>query len=137
MALIKINVFFYGLFMDSSLLHAKGLSPDIQSSAQLPGYTIRIGNRATLIPEPNKNVYGMLMSLTHPEIDSLYGEESLKAYRPEPVMIHTKDGRILPALCFNLIESPAAHERNEQYADKLKLVAINCGLPEEYVNSIN
>jgi hypothetical protein len=137
MALIKINVFFYGLFMDSSLLHAKGLSPENKGLAQLPDYSIRIGNRATLIPEPNKNVYGMLMSLTHPEIDLLYAEESLKAYRPEPVIIHTKDGSIIPALCFNLIEPPASHERNEQYADKLKLLAIQCGFPQDYVNSIS
>lgn len=137
MALIKINVFFYGLFMDSALLHAKGVAPENEVSAQLQGYTIRIGNRATLVPEPHKNVYGVLMSLTHPEIDLLYAKESLKAYRPEPVMVHTKDGRILPALCFNLIEPPAAHERNEQYAGKLKLVAIQCGLPPEYADSIN
>ncbi len=76
------------------------------------------------------------MSLTHHEIDLLYSEESLKAYRPEPVIVHTKDARTLPALCFNLIEPPAAHERNEEYARKLKLVAIKCGLPQEYVSSI-
>lgn len=131
-----VNVFFYGLFMDAELLQSKGAVPKNQISAHLKGYCIRIGNRATLIPEANKSVYGILMSLTHKEIDMLYAEESLKAYRPEPIIVHTKDERTLPALCFNLIEPPAAHERNEEYVRKLKLVAIKCNLPEEYVNSI-
>lgn len=133
---MRINVFFYGLFMDAELLQSKGVVPKNKVSAQLQGYSLRIGNRATLIPEANKSVYGILMSLTHHEIDLLYAEESLKAYRPEPVTIHTKDERTLPALCFNLIEPPAPYERNEEYARKLKLVAIQYGFPEEYVNSI-
>jgi hypothetical protein len=133
---MRVNVFFYGLFMDAVLLRSKGVIPQDQISAQLQGYSIRIGNRATLIPEANKSVYGILMSLTHHEIDLLYAEESLKAYRPEPVIVDTKDERTLPALCFNLIEPPTTHERNEEYARKLKLVAIQCDLPEEYVNSI-
>jgi hypothetical protein len=55
---------------------------------------------------------------------------------PVNVFFYTQDGRVLPALCFNLIEPPAADERNEEYARKLKAVAIQCRLPEEYVNSI-
>ena len=133
---MRINVFFYGLFMDTVLLHSKGVAPQNQVSAQLQGYGIRIGNRATLIPEANKSVHGVLMSLTHPEIDLLYGEESLNAYRPEPVIVDTKDGRTVPALCFNLVETPAAHERNDEYARNLKLIAIQYGLPKEYVDSI-
>lgn len=133
---MRINVFFYGLFMDAELLRSKGAVPQNQILAQLQGYSIRIGNRATLIPEANKSVYGVLMSLTHHEIDFLYAEESLKAYRPEPVIVHTKDKKTLPALCFNLIQPPATHERNDEYARKLKLVAAQLELPEEYVNSI-
>jgi hypothetical protein len=133
---MRINVFFYGLFMDMALLQSKGADPRNPVSAQLPGYTIRIGNRATLIPAANKSAYGILASLTSQEIDGLYAEDSLKAYRPEPVLVHTEDGRILPALCFDLVEPPAPHERNDEYARKLKIIATQCGLPEEYVNSI-
>ena len=129
---MRVNIFFYGFFMDAALLQAEGFSPENSIIAELQGYSLRIGNRATLVPDANKTVYGFLMSLTHDEIDMLY-----KAYRYEPVIVHTKDGRTLPALCFNLVEPPAHHERNEEYARKLKLVAIQYGLPEEYVNSIS
>ncbi len=123
--------------MDVALLHAKGVMPQNPMLAELKGYSLRIGNRATLVPDANKSVYGFLISLTHDEIDMLYNDESLKAYRYEPIIIHTKDGKILPALCFNLVEPPAHHERNEEYAFKLKLVAIQYGLPEAYINSIS
>jgi hypothetical protein len=133
---MRVNVFFYGLFMDVELLLSKGVVPQNPILAQLRRYSIRIGNRATLIPKANKSVYGVLMSLTQQEIDLLYADESLKEYRPEPIMVYTKDKRMLPALCFNLVKPPAAHERNEEYARKLKLVAIRWHLPEDYVNSI-
>ena len=77
-----------------------------------------------------------MMALTHPEIDLLYADDSLKAYRPEPVIVQTVNGKLLPALCFNLIEPPAPQERNEKYAVKLKQVAAQCGLPQEYVETI-
>ena len=133
---MRVNVFFYGLFMDVTLLHSKGVIPKDTMLVELQGYSLKIGNRATLIPDANKTVYGFLMSLTHDEIDILYSDNLLKAYRYEPIIVHTKDGRTLPALCFNLVEPPRHHERNEEYARKLKLVAIQYGLPEEYVNSI-
>ena len=134
---MQVNIFFYGFFMDAALLQAEGFSPENSIIAELHGYSLRIGNRATLVPDANKTVYGSLMSMTHDEIDKLYSVESLKAYRYVPVIVHTKDGKTLPALCFILPDPPADHERNEEYARKLKSAAIRCGLPEEYVNAIS
>jgi hypothetical protein len=134
---MRVNVFFYGLFMDVTLLHSKGVIPQEIVLVELQGYRLKIGNRATLIPDADKTVYGFLMSLTHDEIDILYSDPSLKAYRYEPVIVYAKDGKILPAVCFNLVEPPANDERNEEYARKLKLIALKTGLPEEYVNSIS
>jgi hypothetical protein len=134
--MLQIHVFFYGLFLDTDLLTAKGINPQNPVTAHLKDYAIRIGNRATLVPAENKHVYGILMSLTHPEIDLLYSAESLSAYRAEPVMTHTSEGRMPSVLCFNLVQPPALHERNEEYAAKLKIPANRCGLPEDYVHSI-
>ncbi|MBD0333077.1 MAG: gamma-glutamylcyclotransferase [Chitinophagaceae bacterium] len=134
---MRVNVFFYGLFMDISLLHSKGVNPQDIMLVELKGYSLKIGNRATLIPDTNKTVYGFLMSLTHDEIDTLYSDKSLKAYRYEPVIVYDKNGKMFPAVCFNLVEAPAIDEHNEEYAQKLKLVALQYGLPKEYVNSIS
>ena len=132
----RINVFFYGLFMDESLLQSKGILPRNICLAKLYGYSLRIGERATLLQDSSFHVFGVLMSLTHKEIDSLYSDDTLQAYRPEPVITNTNDGRILPALCFNLVEPAPNKESNQAYAAKLKSLAVELGFPEEYTCSI-
>jgi hypothetical protein len=46
------------------------------------------------------------MELTHDEIESLYSEASVRAYRPEAVLCELGDGSRVPALCFNLLKKP-------------------------------
>lgn len=46
----RVNVFFYGLFMDQQLLEAKGVYPTDIRAAVLEGYALRIGARAALVP---------------------------------------------------------------------------------------
>jgi len=81
-----IDVFFYGLFMDPDMLRAKGLHPMNGRQARVSGMALRIGRRATLVPDPNKTVYGFVFGLPHQEIDQLYQEPSVAMYRPEAVI---------------------------------------------------
>jgi len=76
------------------------------------------------------------MELTHGEIEQLYAEPSVRAYRPEAVIAELNDGSRVPALCFNLVEPPNPEERNSEYAAKLRDLAYRLGLPSDYVNSI-
>ena len=132
----RVEVFFYGLFMDESLLRAKGLSPRGGRVARVENFRLVIGARATLAPFAGGEVYGVLYSLARGEVDALYSEESVRAYRPEPVSARTADGRVVGALCFNL-PAPAAHgERDPQYAAKLRVLAARLGLPPGYVSSV-
>ena len=78
----------------------------------------------------------MLISLSHADLDKLYGAPGLEAYRPEEVIAHTLDGQAVPALCYNLAEAPEPHERNPEYAARLKRVLEDLGFPVEYVSSI-
>lgn len=132
----RINVFFYGLFMDIEVLRAKGLHPSEERSVSLPGFALRIGERATLVPDANGRVYGMNVQLTHAEVDQLYSDPSVSAYRPEAVLTRLVDGSAIPALCFNLVRPPDAGERNPQYATKLRELARRLRLPTNYVASI-
>ena len=132
----RLDVFFYGLFMDETLLRAKGIEPQQRRLATLENFRLVIGERATLIPSAGQIVHGVIFSLTHAELDSLYAEASLRVYRPEAVSARDTSGEPVPALCFNLPEPPAAMERNPQYAAKLKEVAQRVGLPAEYVEKI-
>src|SRR5579859_2748881 len=106
----RISVFFYGLFMDVEALRAKALQPDDPRLASVPGFVLRIGQRATLVPDPRGRVYGFTMRLTHAEVEQLYADASVSAYRPEAVLAQFADGSAAPALCFNLIAAPQPGE---------------------------
>ena len=133
----RVDVFFYGLFMDEALLRGKGLRPENRRVASVEGFRLVIGERATLVPRAGSTVYGVLYSLTRGEVDALYAEESVSAYRPEVVSARESDGGGATALCFNLPEPPADGERNPQYASQLRELAGRIGLPADYVSSIS
>jgi len=97
---------------------------------------LRIGRRATLIPDPAKCVHGFVFGLTHDEIERLYAEPSVAAYRPEAVIAQLTDRSCIPALCFNLPPSNETEAANPEYAEKLRVVASRLGLPADYVASI-
>ena len=132
----RIVVFFYGLFMDDALLREKGMNPKNRRMASVENFSLVIGARATLIPCADGTVHGVLFSLTHAEVDALYGEASVSVYRPEAVSAQLEDGSVVPALCFNLPVPPSREERNPQYAAKLRELAERIGLPPSYVSSI-
>lgn len=133
----RIDVFFYGLFMDQELLEVKGIHPTDARIAAVSGLRLRIGARAALVPAPDAEVHGVLMKLSHAELETLYSEPSVRAYRPEPVLAVARDGVTVAALCYNLPEAPAPDERNAEYAAKLRAVAERIGLPNDYVSSIS
>ena len=84
MAARRIAVFFYGLFMDADLLSTKGVNPSHISAASVPGFALRIGQRATLLRDPGGRAHGILMELTHAEIDQLYRSSLEHAYHSKP-----------------------------------------------------
>jgi len=132
----QVDGFFYGLFMDAEVLLQAGMKPSRFRRAYVDDYALRIGQRATLVPSQGVRAYGMLIALTHAELDRLYGAPGLEVYRPEAVVAHSFEGEATHALCFNLAEAPAPHERNPEYAIRLKRVLEKLGFPSEYIDSI-
>lgn len=132
----RIEVFFYGLFMDETLLREKGVSPEGRRRSRVENFRLVVGRRATLVPCEGGEVHGLVFSLTHAEVDALYSEASVGAYRPEAVCARLSDGTRVPALCFNLPAPPAQGEHDPLYASKLRSLAARVGLPPDYVASI-
>jgi hypothetical protein len=132
----RITVFFYGLFMDVDLLLSKGAHPTDPRPASVPGFALRIGQRATLIRNAESSAHGIIMELSHAEIEQLYSEASVSVYRPEAVLAQLADGSYIPALCFNLVVPPAPEEANADYAMKLRELARRLKLPPAYVESV-
>jgi hypothetical protein len=136
MAVRRLDVFFYGLFMDKDLLQAKGVQPAFIRSASVEGFVLRVGEHASLVPDESGRVHGVVALLSYDELQKLYSEPSVRAYRPEAVLAHLSNGEVIAALCFNLPQPPSPDERNPEYAAKLRVIAERIGLPVDYVASI-
>ena len=132
----RIDVFFYGLFMDERLLLEKGVNPIDRRLAELENFQLVITRRASLVPAESQVVHGVVFSLTHDEIDSLYADPSVSMYRPEAVLARLSDGNSIPCLCFNLPRVNTTDQRNADYAAKLRTLATRLNLPDSYVQTI-
>jgi hypothetical protein len=128
-------VFFYGLFMDESLLASKGVRPAESTIGYVDQYRLHIGKRATLLPEANIRSYGVLMSITSEDAAALYSEQSVADYVAEPVVVTLPGDIQVPAVCYNL---PAAKlvGTNPEYAAALLALATKLGLPDNYLRHI-
>lgn len=132
----RIDGFFYGLFMDSEILNRSQIVAANPRRAYIEGFTLRIGQRATLEPCLGARIYGMAFELTHDELDELYTAPGLEEYRPEAVLVHSLEGETFPALCYNLREIPEPHETNADYARRLRETLGQLGFPAGYIASI-
>ncbi len=130
-----MRVFFYGLFMDESLLATKGIKPTTVSVGFVDGYDLRIGKRATLVRRRGGRAYGVMMVITVGEATELYAEDSVTDYLPEPVTVELMDGAKVEASCYNL-PSDKVTGTNKEYAESLLKVATQLGLPESYLDHI-
>ena len=131
----KVEVFFYGSYMNRAVLAEVGLAPVDWEQASLPGFDIRIAPRANLISSPGHTVFGVLASATHRELERLYAHAHDvlgETYLPHPVLVHTQTGETRPALCYiapQMIERPAEHD----YVDRILEPARALGFPEWYL----
>jgi len=131
----EVAVFFYGLFMDESLLASRGIHPSQSTVGYVDGYRLRIGKRATLVPKRASRAYGVLMTIQNQDATTLYSDESVSDYIPEPVSVTLPSGVSEPAICYNL-PSDRLEGTNSAYAEALLQLATNLGFPAEYLDAI-
>lgn len=129
------DVFFYGLFMDVNILAKNGVHPSNARTGYLRDYTLKIGNRASLIPSPGERAYGVIMSVDETELDVLYAEPSVADYHPEEVSIVTDSNEVVKAACYNL-PLEALSGTNTAYAQSLHELAQRLGFPSDYLERI-
>lgn len=129
-------VFFYGLFMDAQLLQRRGVRVAAQSRARLEGYKLVLGSRATLVRAPGFTAHGMLMELPAEDVERLYSEPSVAAYRPEPVRVVLENGQTSAARCYNLPGPLSTNQPDAEYARQLYELGLRLGLPDGYLSAI-
>lgn len=123
--------------MDPSLLREKGLHPTLVGPAELPGYQIHIGNRASLILSPRSTSYGMLIDLPDEEAATLYSAPDVSDYCPDKVdAILLDDRTIQTSLCYNLPADKLGAGTNTEYTEQLSALVIELGFPPTYACEI-
>ncbi|MEQ9286022.1 MAG: gamma-glutamylcyclotransferase family protein [Cyclobacteriaceae bacterium] len=130
-----MEVFFYGLFMDGTILEKNGIRPSNRRKGCLNDYALKIGKRASLVPCENDRSYGIVMTADSKAIRKLYAQPGVDDYIPEEVNIVTSKHDVVTAVCYNLpIESLSG--TNEVYALSLYELAKKEGFPIDYLEKI-
>lgn len=130
-----MEVFFYGLFMDIDILSKQGVKASHPRTAYLEDYSLKIGQRASLIPFEGERAYGVVMSLEEVAVEKLYSEASVADYLPEEVRIVSEKNERIKAVCYNL-PLEALSGTNETYAKALSGLAKKLGFPQDYIEKI-
>lgn len=133
---LPIDVFFYGLYMDETVLADAGVTPRSPRKACADGFALSIGRRATLVRAPGSVVWGMVYALTPEELAKLYGASGLESYQPEDIEVVLENRAIIPARVYTLPTPPAAEEPNPDYVETLKRVLTRLGMPADYIAGI-
>lgn len=130
-----MQVFFYGLFMDEIILAKNGVKISNPRQAYLNDYTLKIGNRASLVPCKDERAYGVLMTVDEKHIQRLYSETSVADYIPEEVVVMTSANESIKAVCYNLPEESLSGT-NPAYAQSLHELAEKLDFPQNYLTKI-
>ncbi len=133
---MRVDAFFYGLYMDDAVLAGAGVKPHAPRKAGAQGYALRIGKRATLVKAPGNIAWGMVYSLTPGDLAVLYGAPGLEVYKPEPIEVTLENRAIIPARVYNLPQAPAPDERNPEDAEKLKAAMRRLKFPADFIARI-
>jgi len=131
----QIMIFFYGLFMDESLLASKGVHPTEQTIGYVDGFGLHIGKRATLLPDPNSRTYGVVMKINSEDAAALYSEPNVAEYIAESVVVELPGNIQVSAVCYNL-PAVSLTGTNPEYAAALLALATKLGLPDSYLGHI-
>lgn len=99
----KVAVFFYGTFMDPTVLRVHQVSATDVTPASVQGFELVIEPRVNLRAVEASSVFGSIVSVTHAELERLYGglkETFGLTYLPYAVLATTTSGEVRPALCY-------------------------------------
>lgn len=131
-------VFFYGSYMNRSVLAEVGLVPEEMEVARLAGWDIAIHPRANLVRNETECVHGVLARATHADLAKLYSHAHDvlgETYLPEAVITQTRNGSWRAALCYVCHDMPPA-EPEGAYVERIVDAACELGLPPEYVTRL-
>ena len=135
----RVDVFFYGSYMNFDVLMTLGIPQREYQVCQLPGYELTIGSSANVIKNGLERVFGIVTQLTYAELDTLYSREAQAKlgaqYMPEPVLLMTVNRHIIPALCY-VADDEGTGVASATYIDTILNAARKYNFPQSYIDHI-
>ena len=134
----KVRVFFYGSYMNVAVLREVEFVPQRLEVVRLDSYDIRIAPRANLVPSTEHCVYGVVAEATHAELARLYAHAKDvlgETYLPHPVLVQTRAGAWLPALCY-IAPSMEPGPPDPGYVGRIVRPARDLGFPAWYIRRL-
>lgn len=134
----EIWTFFYGSYMNLEVLQEVDYVPRRYETARLPGFDIRVGPLANLVPSEEKAVYGIVATGTHTELARLYDHAETVLggrYLPQAVLVVTQSGHWLPALTYIAPSLPAKPVAGD-YLDRIIEPGREHGFPAWYLERL-
>lgn len=135
----KIQVFLYGSAINLDVLVDAGLPKRAFAAGMLIGFDLVIQPVANLVENGDGIVYGILANFTHEELGKLtsYHTKNLTeaTYNPEPVLIRTRGGKIVPALTYLSVNLKPSFA-DDTYIDRILTPAQKYGFPTWYQDRI-
>lgn len=135
----KVQVFFYGSFMSLPMLEKAGIAKRAFAPASISGFELVVSPHANLVDSGDGVVYGILANMTHVELIKLYQTHRLKLtdtpYMPEAVMVHTRGGKMVPAMVYMGTEETSG-KPDPTYINLMLKAAKDYGFPRWYQDHI-
>ena len=128
-----VRVFFYGGLINPEVMTRVGLPQREQIVAAVPGFQIRIEPWVTLQPCPLSTCYGVVMPVSHQELEAVYAKLAVP-YFPYPVIAQTADTAIA-ALTY-LAGPMERRVADEAHIAPLLSAAEGLNFPGWYLNEI-
>jgi hypothetical protein len=131
----RVEVFFYGSFMNRNALRSRGFEPLGWRTAVAVDHKVVFRPLATLERAAGEIVYGVVCSATHEELRALYAQDWLGAYQPEAILVHTSERVVSPALCY-VAHGPTGPSPSADYVSLVADAARQHRFPSWYIQQI-
>ena len=135
----RVDVFFYGSYINLSVLAEVDLRPSRVEVARLHGWRFSINPLARIDPDGVASAWGIVADASHAELERLYTEHARGAlggtYLPEAVLVEMAQGGWRSALTYvqsHMAPAPPASE----YVDRIASAARRLGFPDMYISHI-
>jgi hypothetical protein len=129
-----IWAFFYGTIMNPVVMKDFGVTVTDVRPANLTGFELVIRPRPNLVRSDRSVVFGSLMAVTHDDLTTIYSglEKNFGIrYFPEAVLAKTREGFVLPALCYLVPQLPDSAP-DPPFVKQLAQCVRSMGHPEWY-----